>query len=140
MKLLIDECLSPELVQIANRLGYEASHVVYLGLAGKPDWRIKDTALADDWTLVTRNSEDFRGSASNPGKRGQFANIDLHAGLICLNGPNGMDLDMHIEYFEAALDELKKLQPPNDLTNQVLEITHGGNPYTVSIYPLPQSS
>ena len=42
------------------------------------------------------------------------------AGLICLNGPPGMDLDMQIELFEQALVEL---DTDPDLVNQVLEIT-----------------
>jgi hypothetical protein len=43
-----------------------------------------------------------------------------HAGLICLNGPPGMDLDMQAELFRQALDELA-FAP--DLVNQVLEVT-----------------
>jgi predicted nuclease of predicted toxin-antitoxin system len=40
MKLLIDECLSPELTKLAHAKGYgESSHVVWMGLAGKKDWR-----------------------------------------------------------------------------------------------------
>jgi predicted nuclease of predicted toxin-antitoxin system len=35
MKLLIDECLSPELTKLAHTKGYgETSHVVWLGQAG----------------------------------------------------------------------------------------------------------
>lgn len=37
MRLLVDECLSPELTVMAQAGGYEASHVVRLGLAGRPD-------------------------------------------------------------------------------------------------------
>jgi hypothetical protein len=43
----------------------------------------------------------------------------IHAGLICLNGPVGMDLDMQIKLFETALE----LDQNSDLINQVLEIT-----------------
>lgn len=39
MKLLVDECLSPELAKIARGEGHsEASHIVWLGLAGRKDW------------------------------------------------------------------------------------------------------
>ena len=44
----------------------------------------------------------------------------IYAGLICLNGPVGMDLDMQIKLFETALDELDQ---NSDLINQMLEIT-----------------
>jgi hypothetical protein len=40
--------------------------------------------------------------------------------LICLNGPEGMDLDMQRDLFEAALDELDR---DSDLVNVVLELT-----------------
>ena len=44
----------------------------------------------------------------------------MHAGLVCIDGPDGMDLDMHIEAFLAVLDALER-EP--DLVNQVLEAT-----------------
>lgn len=74
MKLLIDECLSPELTKLAHDRGYgESSHVVWLGKAGAKDWELKPLILDGDWTFVTRNADDFRGSASRPGQRGQYA-------------------------------------------------------------------
>ncbi len=48
----------------------------------------------------------------------------IHAGLICLNGPDEMDLDMQLELLEQALDELAA---DDDLINQVLEITLDGD-------------
>ncbi len=44
----------------------------------------------------------------------------MYADLVCLNGTVGMDLDLQIELFEAALDALDL---DGDLVNQVLEIT-----------------
>jgi len=41
-------------------------------------------------------------------------------GLICLNGPVGMDRDLQLEMFEEALDELDR---NDDLVNEVLEIS-----------------
>ena len=121
MKFLIDECLSPELVKLACDRGYgESSHVVWRHLQGKKDWELKPFNLDGDWTFVTRNSVEFRGPSSRPGSRGQYANVEIHAGLVCLNGPDGTDLDAHIEMFEQALDELAG---DADLVNQVLEIT-----------------
>ena len=71
----------------------------------------------------------------NPGGRGQYADVALHAGLICLNGPvKGMDLDLTVEMFLIALDELDR---DADLVNQVLEITTAGVHLDVLRYALP---
>jgi hypothetical protein len=121
MKLLVDECLSDELTKLAQQRGHaEASHIAWVGKRGWKDWELKAVILDGDWTLVTKNSIDFRGPDDAPGSRGQYADVALHAGLICLNGPVGMDLDLQLELFEAARDER---DCDNDLVNQVLEIT-----------------
>jgi hypothetical protein len=121
MKFLVDECLSTELTSLAKSRGHhEASHIVWLGKAGWKDWELKQVILAEDWVFVTKNSIDFRGPASSPGAKGQYADVVLHAGLICINGPVGMDLDLQLELFAMALDELER---DGDLINQVLEVT-----------------
>ena len=121
MKFLIDECLSPDLAVLAQERGYaESTHVVWRGMAGKKDWKLKSFVLAGDWTFVTTNSVDFRGPLSNPGSRGQYADVLIHAGLICLNGPERMRIDEQLELFDRALEELAV---DGDLINQVLEIT-----------------
>jgi hypothetical protein len=137
MKLLVDECLSPELAKIARGEGYsDASHIVWLGLSGRKDWELKPVIIDGDWTFVTKNSVDFRGPKEEPGSRGQYADVAIHAGLICLNGPPGMDLDMQIELSELALRELA-LDP--DLINQVLEISvDSGDELHILRYFLPK--
>ena len=135
MSLLIDECLSPELAKMARVRGYpEASHVVWLGWGGMQDWELRPRILRDDWIFVTRNSYDFRGPIDAPGSRGQYAGIDLHAGLICLNGPPGTDLDMQKELFEQVLVELAA-NP--DMVNQVLEVTLEEDEIHVLRYRMP---
>jgi hypothetical protein len=120
MRLLIDECLSQRLAKAALARGQEASHVVWLKKGGWKDWSLKAVILDGDWTFVTKNSVDFRGPAQAPGSEGQYADVEIHAGLICLNGPVGMDLELQLELFECALDELAD---GAGLVNQVLEIT-----------------
>lgn len=62
----------------------------------------------------------------------------IHAGLVCLNGPDGMDLDVQIEMFELVLDELAD---DADLVNQVLEITlEDGEEFRVLRYRLSAES
>ncbi len=56
------------------------------------------------------------------------------AGLVCLNGPPGMELDMQIELFDQAMDEL--VADPV-LVNQVLEITMEDDSLHVRRYLLP---
>lgn len=121
MKLLVDECLSQELTKLAQQRGHsEASHIVWMGKGGWKDWQLKEVILDGDWTFVTQNSVDFRGPAEAVGSKGEYADVALHAGLICLNGPVGMDLDLQLEMFAVALDELEQ---DGDLINKVLEVT-----------------
>ena len=121
MKFLIDECLSPKLVELAHANGYgESSHVVWLGRSGARDWELMRLILDGDWTLVTKNSVDFRGSAAKPGEKGLYAALELHAGLICLNGPEGMTRRLQLELFGQALAEL---EANADLVNQALEVS-----------------
>jgi hypothetical protein len=85
-KLLIDECLSPELALLARERGHpEASHVRHA-----------------------------------PGSKGILANVSLHAGLVCVNGPADMDLALQKTLFLTALEALSN---DPDLTNQVLEVS-----------------
>lgn len=92
--------------------------------------------LEEDWVLVTRNSDDFRGPMNIPGSRGQYANVFLHAGLICLNGPVGMDLAIQRRLFAEALEELNI---DDNLINQVLEINLNDDENAIDVirYALP---
>jgi hypothetical protein len=138
MKLLIDECLSEELTKLARERGHpESSHVRWIGKGGATDWELLSVILAGDWTFVTRNAVDFRGPADLPGAKGEYRKTTLHAGLICLNGPIGMDLEMQLEVFEAALDSLDE---DGDLVNRVLEVMlddAGDADLTIVRYALP---
>jgi hypothetical protein len=119
-KFLIDECLSPDLAALARERGFfESSHVTWLGKAGWKDWELKQFILEEDWTFVTRNSTDFRGPADQPGSKGQYADVPIHAGLICINGPDSMSAEDETELFGIVLDELG----PSEVVNQVIEIT-----------------
>ncbi len=43
----------------------------------------------------------------------------LHAGLVCIDAPSGLDLSLQRQLFALILDELAK---NGDLTNQLLEV------------------
>jgi hypothetical protein len=121
MKLLVDECLSEELVTLARARGHhESSHVRWIGKGGAKDWELLSVILAGDWTFVTKNSIDFRGPSRAPGTKGVYRKATVHAGLVCLNGPVGMDIDLQKELFDIALDALGE---DEDIINRVIEIT-----------------
>lgn len=135
MKFLIDECPSPELAKLARARGHaETSHIVWLGRAGLKDWELKPFIIEGDRTFVTKNSVDFRGPSERSGTKGQYAGVALHAGLVCLNGPPGMDLDLQRELFEQVLDELAT---EVDLVNQVLEVTCENDSFHIIRHGLP---
>jgi Domain of unknown function (DUF5615) len=110
-KLLIDECLSAELALLARERGHhEASHVVWIGKSGWKDWELKQVLLDEDWVLVTWNCKDFRGPKDALGSKGVLTDVPLHAGLVCIDGPTGMDLGLQRSLFDFVLDELTRSQ------------------------------
>jgi hypothetical protein len=138
VKFLIDECLSLDLVAVAHRRGFpESSHVVWMGKAGWKDWQLKSFILEGDWTFVTRNSVDFRGPAEHPGPSGQFADVPIHAGLVCINGPDGMTAEVQCELFAAVLDEIGNVQ---QLVNEVIEVDLESldGEFSIHRYPMPK--
>jgi hypothetical protein len=135
-RLLIDECLSPELVHMAVAAGHvESTCVRNRGWAGSKDWQLIEYVVANDYTLVTHNSVDFRGHGSgNLG--GEHAKQPIHAGLVCLNSALVMDLDRQLDLFQLVLRELSNMK---DLVNQALEVfeSEDGSVELV-IYEIPE--
>lgn len=77
MHLLVDECLSPALVERLHKAGYRAAHVTHLGKRGWTDEALMKKILDEDWTFITGNAFDFRGAAAAPGDfGGVFGHID----------------------------------------------------------------
>lgn len=105
--------------------------MVWLGKAGWKDWDLIRFIIAGDWTFVTCNARDFSGDRGLHGKHA------VHAGLVCINAFDGMDLALQSELFELALAELAGVA---DLVNQALEIglmEDGG--IEIARYDLPAS-
>jgi predicted nuclease of predicted toxin-antitoxin system len=135
-RLLIDECLSPELIGLAIAGGHvESTCVRNRGWAGTKDWQLIEFAVANDYTLVTYNSVDFRGNG--PGNLGgEHAKQPIHAGLICLNSVRTMDLDRQCDLFKVALRELSMMK---DLVNQALELFElEDGSIELEIYDIPE--
>ena len=87
-KIPIDENLSTSLAADAQLRGFLCSHVNHLGKAGTKDWELKRVILEGDWTFVTNNSIDFRGQADKPGSAGEYADVRLHAEIVCIALPS----------------------------------------------------
>lgn len=136
LKFLVDECLSPELVQKAIEHGYyESTCVRNRGWAGAKDYDLIQRVVAEDFAFVTCNSVDFRGNG--PGNLGgEHAKQELHAGLVCLNSDLALDLDLQLELFQIALDIIQS--DDLDLVNKALEIFHGADGNVVyDLYDIP---
>ena len=111
MRFLIDECLSPDLVQIAIDREFDAAPVVHRRLQGKPDRTIVEYAVSNRHVLVTNDAKDFIPLV------GEEA---IHCGLVCLNISDGLaSRDTQCRLFEIALNELGENEP----VNKIIEIT-----------------
>ena len=120
MKFLVDECLSFALVDMAVEAGHvESAHVTRRGMKGWKDHQLMQAIIGDDWTLVTRNSDDFRPKRGSTSQAPCYVGQSLHAGLVCLNLPTGSGRVGQMEYFQVALDYIGN---PGDLVNKVLEV------------------
>jgi hypothetical protein len=97
---------------------------------------LKQVLLDEDWVLVTWNCKDFRVPKNAPGSKGVLADVPLQAGLVCIEGPTGMDPELQRVLFVYLLEELDN-NP--DLTNQVLEasIDDSGESVDIIRYDLP---
>lgn len=107
-RFLVDENLSVKLPEVAHKRGFEATHVIYLGLGEWKDWNILELVERDDWGLVTNNAVEFRS---------RYRAIEIHPGVIFLLP--SVRRAQQILLFEAALDEVS-LNP--DLTNDALDV------------------
>lgn len=139
LKFLIDECLSPELVDIAVTNGhYESTCVRNRGWSGTKDYALIEHVVNEDFTLVTCNSVDFRGGG--PGKlSGEHAKQELHAGLVCLNSEVPLELDLQCELFKIALDAIET--EGVDLVNMALDVFHKADgSVEYNIYDIPAQS
>ncbi len=128
-KFLIDECLSPDMALLARERGFvESSHVTWLGKGGWKDWELKQFILDHDWVFV--------GPADQPGSYGQYADVPIHAGLICINGPDRMTADIEVELFGVVLDAIDMA----GIVNEVIEIRLAdvGAEYELVRYALPR--
>lgn len=123
MKFLVDECLTIDLVSVANHAGYEAQHVARVGKAGWKDWNVAKYATAGEFILVTNNASDFRRL---------YAAELLHYGLIIIIPNVGRLVQQQL--FKAVIEVLEEKGEP---INQALEVNLAGNEVELVIYDIP---
>ena len=112
IKFLIDECLTPDLVDVARARWIAAEHIARIGKSSSPDWRIVELALDGDYALVTNNARDFRRL---------YKGLEVHPGLLILI-PQGRH-QQQIALFRKVLDHF---ETHPDIVNQLVEIDAAG--------------
>lgn len=122
IQFLVDECLSPKLVEVANRAGYIAHHVQYRQWQSKADQALLAFIRAEDLTIVTNNWKDFEP---------MLRREEVHPGAVVL--PH-VPREGQIAAFELALRAIAAVDPPLDMVNTVIEVAESGE---VRVYPLP---
>jgi predicted nuclease of predicted toxin-antitoxin system len=123
-RFLVDENLSVRLPEVAHQRGFEATHVVHLGLGEWEDWNILEVVEEHGWVLVTNNAVEFRS---------RYRAIKIHPGAIFLLP--SVRREQQLMLFEAALDDVA-INP--DMTNQALDVDlTGGSKIVVRRYALP---
>jgi predicted nuclease of predicted toxin-antitoxin system len=110
---LIDECLSPDLVALAHSRGFDATHVVFRGLAGTADRDLLPIIRSEDFVFVTNNARDFIRL---------YARENIHPGLVIIV-PGGISADVQTRLFARVLDEIEIV---SDLINRIIEVYSDG--------------
>jgi predicted nuclease of predicted toxin-antitoxin system len=123
-RFLVDENLSVKLPEVAHQRGFEATHVVRLGLGEWKDWNILEVVEKQSWVLVTNNAVEFRS---------RYRRIKIHPGVIFLLP--SVRREQQLMLFKAALDDIA-INP--ELTNQALDVDLAeGSKIVVRRYALP---
>ena len=124
MKLLIDENLTPTLVQRLASVGVPAVHVAHCGLSGATDPAVWRYAFDHDLVVVTSNAGDFLRLAEG---------VELHPGLIVLRAGH-LTREEQWAWLEPVARRL--VAAVEDLANRALIVTGKGR-YTIRDLPPP---
>lgn len=114
MNILLDENLSPRLVQLLAAKGVPSQHVAHVGLSGASDPEVLRYAYEHDQVVVTINASDFLVLAGS---------VELHPGLIVLRS-RGLTREEQWEWVEPVVDGVTRLR--QDLVNKAVEVTGPG--------------
>lgn len=97
MKLWIDECLSPTLVERANQRGYWATCNRDRDLLGIRDEHLHEIVIEEEAVFATNNEADFAVL---------YREVDLHTGLLIL--PQTDSREGQWPLLDAALDYIEQ--------------------------------
>jgi len=97
VKLWIDECLSPTLVERANRRGYWATCNRDRDLLGASDSVLHGIVIEEEAVFVTNNESDFVALCHE---------VDLHTGLLIL--PQTDRREAQWPLIDAAFDYIEE--------------------------------
>jgi predicted nuclease of predicted toxin-antitoxin system len=129
MKLWVDEDLSPSLVEVANRRGFDATCSRDRALLGRSDADVLQRCLDEDRTLVTNNYGDFRRLIEMS---------SVHPGLIVLptsaRQVQQRQLGIALEYIERQADLSGAADHGEFMINRVREVDEDD---TCADFPLP---
>jgi predicted nuclease of predicted toxin-antitoxin system len=122
IQFLIDECLTPKLVEVANGFGFVAHHVQYRDWKSRTDQALLRFIREEDLTIVTNNWKDFEP---------MLRREEVHPGAVVI--PN-VPRAAQIAAFQLALRAIQGIDPPLDMINTVVEVDEE---HVVRVYPLP---
>jgi predicted nuclease of predicted toxin-antitoxin system len=97
VKLWIDECLSPTLVERANRRGYWATCNRDRDLLGLSDKALHELVIEEEAVFVTDDEADFVAL---------YRRLDLHTGLVIL--PQAENRKALLPLLDAVLDYIER--------------------------------
>ena len=122
MNLLIDENLTPSMVQLLAARGVAAVHVAHIGMPGATDPELWRYAFEHDQIVVTINAADFLRLAES---------ADLHPGLIVLRIAGGLSREEQWAWVEPVVDWL--LTTGEMLVNKAVVVTGKGKFHCVDL-------
>lgn len=126
MRLFIDECISPRMVDAVFELGHYAEHPRNMGALRALDHEVLERCLDRDLIIVTHNARDFRKLVGR---------TDLHPGLIILEEG---ELEVSLHLIKGVIEHLMAVSgdegPDAYMVNRVIEIDLAGN---IKDYLLP---
>jgi predicted nuclease of predicted toxin-antitoxin system len=121
VKLWIDECLTPTLVQRANAQGYWATCNRDRDLLGTSDAELHPLVIEEEAVFVTNNESDFVSLSRK---------VDLHTGLLILPQAEGREALWPL--FATALDYIEEQarsvaeSPADWMLNKRVEVRGNG--------------
>ena len=115
MRLLLDENISPALVQLFADIDVYSQSVPHVGLAGRPDHVVWQYALDHDFTVVTTNARDFIELLDTP----------VHPGLIVLReiARRWTERAGTVEWLRPVVEHVKKSGDEDFMVNKLIEVT-----------------